>query len=409
VNDYNTWGGVYAQHYFWKEEHARSYFAVALDAWIHPSEYFDSSTTRLAAAGAVRATCGIVIGSSTSPHSISELKSTSIGVSVQEEGSSSTIPSAGSSSIRSNGGSNGGQSKDLSHVAFATSSDTGYTDGDGVDKMPESVTRSSDATDDRTESSQDEVFSSSTALRSTPASLFGVLVLANGNTLPMLRSALCHPKGWMASGLNPEDVIVAGDFEPSALFSGRTSSSSFHASAVNSASTSDNSPPCDENVRQRVAFVHVPLSSNYVHSLSTVRSFLQHRNQRVAASAANGTTAGVSANASTTTRAQLPRMTKWPFLVVIQPFTLLRPKRLTAFLQASLLNPQSRPVMQSPAYVAGHIYDAVSDPSSVGLFPRYLRASPYTILQWRKGVGKDQQRRSSIAKTNSFVVIETIN
>ena len=36
IVDYNTWGGNYAQHYFWKEAHVKSYFGVALDSWGNP-------------------------------------------------------------------------------------------------------------------------------------------------------------------------------------------------------------------------------------------------------------------------------------------------------------------------------------------------------------------------------------
>ena len=370
VKNYNTWGGAYAQHYFWKEEHARSYFAVALDAWIHPLEYFDSSTAKLAA-GRVRATCGVVIDTVMS-QPINNLKTTSGGIRVQEEGSSSS-----GTSKSSNDGSGGVTSRSFTNVTPITSNDAVYEDADGVDRTSGLKANYNTASADRTEYSKDEVLSSSTSSGSAPALLFGVLVLANENTLPMLRNALCHPRGWMATGFEPVDVIVAGDFEPSALFSGRSSSSSTSASAAAGAadaSASISPPHCTEHVRRRVTFVLVPLPSNYFNSLSTVHTFLQNSNQSAAASAANATGAGAGSSTGAGTSSigavKLLGMKKWPYLMVIQPFTLLRPERLTAFLQASLLDSQLRSVMQSPAYIAGHICDAVSDLSSMGLFPR---------------------------------------
>jgi hypothetical protein len=209
-------------------------------------------------------------------------------------------------------------------------------------------------------------------------------VLANENTLPLLRAALCDPRGWMAQRLNPGDVIVAADFKPSALFDGPSATPAVPPGGSPGGPFGGDPggircPPCHARVRRRVTFVAVPLPSHYLDTVTRVHAFLARRDggasaaaaPRNAATATNGTTAAAAAAAAAGGQAAWSAKKKhaWPFLLVIQPFTLLRPGRLSALLRAAALDPAGR-VVESIAYVAGRVHDAASDPSSMGMFPR---------------------------------------
>ena len=306
---YNTWRGVYAQHYFWKERHLTSYMNVALDYWAGPIK-------------GSRSTCNATLTS----------------LSFQETTSPPVHPPPRSATTATTITSDADDATILDFSAFIPSV-----------SLSSDITLSESAPG-RTLAAKESVmsrFSGGPIQKPINAPSLTVIVLANEATVGPLRVALCT---WLRevkplavasapSSSPPLSVVIATDFLREKLLEGAPSKI----------------PMAD------FTFVRVSLASNYLDSLREVAAAIAPTERSLQATAL-GLKKTVDSGAL--------RRALGDFVLIVQPFTLVRPGRLVALLGARREAERDQMPDDGRGFVGGFITDAASDLSTMGLAPR---------------------------------------